>query len=217
MRWLAFALLVMGLSACATSSLTLSPAEMAGIRIDEIRITFKEEATVWWGKAEEDYVAEVNAKAPAKSSPVKTVRFSPDGTLDKSGADDYSKLTSTPEAKAYLRKRVADLVRKRLETAVVPKFASGSRSVRLEIEVFHFTIPSAIQRVTLGGTPMLLAITRLTDAKTGAELGKLDRGAGAMAGQGALGVLVDQAFDELENRLADSYSNNVLTWLQAKS
>jgi hypothetical protein len=54
MRWLAFALLVMGLSACATSSLTLSPAEMAGIRIDEIRITFKEEATVWWGKAEED-------------------------------------------------------------------------------------------------------------------------------------------------------------------
>lgn len=62
------------------------PAELAGMRIEEIRITFKEGATVWWAKAEEEYVAVVNAKAPAKSPAVKPVRFNPDGSLDKTGA-----------------------------------------------------------------------------------------------------------------------------------
>lgn len=49
---------------------------------------------------------------------------------------------------------------------------------------------------------------------TGAELGKLDRMAGAMAGNGILGVAVDQAFSDLEDRVLEAYTQNVLDWLR---
>ena len=74
-------------------------------------------------------------------------------------------------------------------------------------------IPSAIQRIALGGTPLLGAITVLKDGSTGSELGKLDRQAAAYAGQGWAGVAVDQAFADLEDRVLDTYVSQVQTWL----
>lgn len=211
---IAFAMAVMALTGCATESLLLSSAELSGMRIEEVRISYSAKATVWWGKAEQDYVAEVNAKAPKDSRPkASPVRFTDNGGIDQSNADEYEKLIATPEAKAYLRTRLSALVSQQLNASVVPKF-SGNRAVHLEVEIHSFVIPSAIQRVTLGGSPMLLAVTTLKDARTGADLGKLDRGAAATAGQGVLGVLVDQAFSDLEDRVVQSYVNNVLCWLK---
>ena len=48
--------------------------------------------------------------------------------------------------------------------------------------VHGFVIPHAVQRVVLGGVPILAAVTTLKDARPGAELAKLDQGAAAPAG-----------------------------------
>jgi hypothetical protein len=202
------------LAGCATSTLSLSKSELAGIRIEETRVTYKSESRIVWPKAEQSYADEVNAKTPKTAKPqVTPVKFNDTGGIDSSGADDYSRLMATPEAKAHIQAKLTGLIKSRIASTVTPRF-NGTRPVRLEIEVVLFSVPPAIQRATLGGSPMLLAITLLKDARTGAELGKLDRGAGAMAGQGVLSVLVDQAFSDLEDRVVDAYAGNVLAWLQ---
>ena len=119
---------------------------------------------------------------------------------------------STPAAQAYVRDKLTAMIKGRLQQAVLPKF-KGSRAVRLEIEVHGFHIPSPLQRIALGGTPMLGTITVLRDAKTGKELGKLDRNNAAIAGNGILGVVVDQGFSDLEDRVLDKYMENILAWL----
>jgi hypothetical protein len=202
------------LAACATSSLTLSKSELAGIRIEEVRVAYKPDAAVLWPKVEQAYVERTQAAAPKGArSKVRPVGFSDTGTLEQ-GSDDHARIMATPEAREHMRKALADLIKSRVASSISPRFG-GSRAVRLEIEVHAFVIPHAMQRVALGGTPLLLAITSLKDARTGAELGKLDRGAAGMAGNGVLGVLVDQAFSDLEDRVLDAYISNVLAWLQA--
>src|SRR5262249_36629349 len=116
-------------------------------------------------------------------------------------------------AKAYLRDKLAAMLKDRVVHFVSPKF-KGARPVRIEIEVHSFVIPSPLQRIALGGTPALFAITYLKDAATGAELAKLDRGAAGMAFNGVIGVLVDQAGDDLEDRVLDNYVEHLLTWLE---
>lgn len=98
----------------------------------------------------------------------------------------------------------------------MPKLATGTREVKLEVEVHSFLIPTAIQRVVVGGTPMMGAMTYLRDARTGAQLAKLDRMASGMAGNGVLGVLVDQAFSDLDDRVLDRWIEQVESWLLKK-
>ena len=184
------------------------------MRIAEVAVIYKPTAEIWWGRAEQEYVAKIDAAEPPKAAKASPVGFAENGALDQSNADEYSRIIATPEARDYLRNRLAYIIRKRIAASVTPKF-NGARQVRLEIEVLGFTVPSAIQRVTLGGNPMLLAVTTLKDSVTGAELGKLDRTASAYTGQGMIGVLVDQGFDDLEDRVVQAYVSNVLSWLQA--
>jgi hypothetical protein len=56
-----------------------------------------------------------------------------------------------------------------------------------------------------------LAVTTIKDARTGVELAKLDQATAAPAGQGILGVVVDQG--SLEDRVPDVYVSQVRNWL----
>lgn len=85
----------------------------------------------------------------------------------------------------------------------------------VHVTVHGFNIPSAARRVVLGGTPLLGAVTVLRDAQTGAELAKMDRVAAGYAGTGVLGVVADQAFDDIHDRVLNAYSGQVLDWMQA--
>jgi hypothetical protein len=203
--------LTTALAACATSVNSLTKAELETINIQAIDIKYKPDANIWWGNAEREYAAKA-APASASTKPGKSATNIKTVPGDDEG-DAYRELMDTPEAKAYLRDKLAAMIKDRLNQKVLPKYRGGSRPVRLEIEVHSFFIPSPLQRAALGGSPTLAAVTVLRDATTGRELAKLDRMAAGYAGNGILGVVVDQAFDDLEDRVLDNYVTNVLNWL----
>jgi hypothetical protein len=199
--------LAAALAGCATSVNSLTKAELQTINIQSVDIKYLPDAHIWWGTAEREYAAKVGTVPEVKpSTEIKTVPGDAEG-------DAYRKLMSTPEAQAYVRDKLAALIKDRLDREVLPKYRGGTRPVRLEIEIQGFHIPSPLQRVALGGAPALGAITVLRDATTGKELARLERAAVGYAGNGILGVAVDQAFDDLEDRVLDRYVDNILTWL----
>ena len=121
-------------------------------------------------------------------------------------------MINTPEAKAFLRQKLTGMIRDRINREVVPQF-TGTRGARLEINVVSFFIPSPLQRVALGGSPTMAAARTLKDARTGAELAKLDQMSAGMAGNGILGVAIDQGFSDLEDRVLDNFTAQTKKWL----
>jgi len=200
--------LAVALAGCATSMNSLSNVELEQILIESVDVRYAPDAVIWWGSAEREYAAKVTAegKAPTKKGS--------NGLPKENSADDYREIMSTPEAQAYLRDKLAGLIKQRFSQDISPHFR-GTRAMRVEVEVHSFTIPSPLQRVALGGTPMLFALTTLKDAATGKEVAKLDKGAAGMAFGGVLGVALDQALPDLEDRVLNSYSENVSEWLKA--
>lgn len=194
---------------CATSTNSLSKLELEQIFIESVDVRYAPDAAIWWGNAEREYAAKVAAegKAPKKGGST--------GLPGDNSADDYREIMSTPEAQAYLRDKLAGLIKERFSRDISSHFR-GTRAMRVEVEVHNFTIPSPLQRVAFGGTPMLFALTTLKDAATGKEVAKLDKGAAGTAFGGVLGVALDQGLPDLEDRVLDSYSQNVLEWLKAR-
>lgn len=184
---------------------------MRSINIQQIDITYAPNVEIWWGNAEREYAAKVapnsNTVKPAKSaSDIGAAQGAQDG-------DDYRAIMDTPEAKKYQRDKLEAMIRDRLNTFVVPDY-KGTRPVRLEVLVKNFVIPSPLQRLAIGATPPLLnAETVLRDAATGKELAKLDKVSTGTAFGGIIGVAVDQAGDDLEDRALDDYVKNVRAWL----
>lgn len=205
-RWLMMAGAAL-LAGCATASTMLSPTEMKTLKLESIEVKYAAPDSIWWGAAEREYLAKTNpAAAKAAAAP-------PSAELGTSkNATPEPKIADTPEAKAYIETKLSTMIRERVTRAVGADL-NGSRPVKLVVNVHSFVIPSPAQRLLLGGTPMLAAVTTLQDARTGAELGKMDRIAAGMAGSGAIGVLIDQAFSDLEDRVLDTYASQVRAWL----
>lgn len=212
MRW-AYGLVAMAvlLTGCATANLALSPQERMALRIESVKVDYVKDARIWWGNAEREYLTRTTAGST--QAPAKKVR----GEVAETDAGAKAQeIMESPEAQAYLRTKLASLIETAVAAKVKPAF-NGSRPVRLEVQVHSFTIPSAAQRAVLGGAPSLGAVTYLKDARTGVELGKLDAAAIAGAGNGVIGVLVDQVLSDLEDRVIDAYTTQVLIWLRAGS
>ena len=94
------------------------------------------------------------------------------------------------------------------------KTATAIPISKLEVTVHAFSVPSAIQRVLVGGQPVLNASAVLKDATTGEVLvSRPNTMAMAMSGNGWAGVLVDQALSDLDVRLAESYAEQYRKWL----
>lgn len=208
--WLVGVFVAMIVSACATVENSLNVTELKELRIVGTSVSVTPATSIWWGNAEREFVEKVNSgQASVAALPVKKVAFS-NASDDATG--DYNRIIESPEAKQYLRDKLRSMIEQRLQADVVPQF-QGTRTALLEVHVVNFTIPSAVQRVALGGTPMLGAVTVLKDAATGKELAKMDRVAAGMAGSGIVGVLADQAFSDLEVRVLDGYVGQVRSWL----
>lgn len=200
-----FALLLQ-LGGCATASLNLSKTELENIRVTRVDVIYTPDSGISWEKVESEYVQSVRDRNPkAKWKQV----MAEDVEAEK---NRYHELINSAEGTEYIRGKLSNEIRTRLGNALSSRF-HGTRPVVVEVTIVAFAIPSAAQRVVLGGTPVLGAVTVLKDAQTGAVLAKMDRMAGAMAGNGVMGVLIDQALPDLEDRLFDTYKTQVLDWL----
>jgi hypothetical protein len=203
--------LSVALGGCATIHNPLSLQDIAALRIVVVNISFKPNVEISWATAEQEFADRAKAERARDPKTRHKVQMH-DGIGDPAGAE-YGRLITSPESKSFVQNKVAALIRDRLQRDIVPQL-NGHREARLEVMVHGFVIPHAVQRAVLGGVPLLMAVTTLHDARTGAELAKLDQGAGARAGQGIIGALVDQG--SLEDRVLDVYISNVRNWLLKK-
>lgn len=206
--WSGLAALVL-LGGCATATMTLSQDELRSIRIERVDIVYAPDAVISWDKVEYEYVSSIQGAEKAKK-PWKQV-----ANDEKAKWDEHSRIARSPEGQAHIRGKLTDEFKRRLGETVVPQF-QGNRPVVLEVNVLSFSIPTAGERIMLGGSPVMGAVTVLKDARTGQELAKMDRAAGAAAGNGVLGVLVDQAFSDLEDRLFNAYIDQLHDWMKSK-
>lgn len=189
----------------------MSFAEIRTLKIETVEVTADPAGTIWWGKAEREYAEKAKHLPPAdgKGKPKKA-----DELVDEAAA--HAAIVESPEGKAFLRDKVSAMMRERLVKLVVPQY-QGTRRAKLVIKIQSMIIPSAAQRVLIGGAPMIAGHARVVDIATGAELAKTPEDAplmvAAAAGNGVLGVLVDQAFADLEDRLMDNFADRVVKWL----
>lgn len=202
------------LSGCVTSVNKLSDTELASLKIVGYDIRFTPDARIRWANARNDYLRRPEVAAEVKRVSKKAEERADDFEQDEAGAT--AKVMESPAARAYMRKRLSDLVKRHLDQGVRPHY-QGTRPVKIDILINGFSIPSAVARVLIGGAPVFAAVTVLKDAKTGAELGKLDRVSAGYAGNGLLGVALDQAGSDLEDRVLGNYARNILNWLGTPS
>lgn len=196
---------MMVLAGCATSTNSLSLNEVKGLKLESVEVVYAETSNIWWGNAEREYAAQAEKSGAAEAKPKGKLAEPEDS------AALHDRLVNSPEAKAYIKAKLTRAITENV--ASVGSELKGQRPVKIVVTVHGLHIPSAAQRVVIGGNPTLFAITTLKDAKTGAELGKLDRISAAPAGQGLIGVLVDQGFDDLDQRVLAVYREQVRQWL----
>jgi hypothetical protein len=131
--------------------------------------------------------------------------------------DQMAVETNTPEGKAYVRTALAQRIKAGVERAMAGQL-NGTRPVRLELAVHHFTISSAVQRIVIGGGHGMSADATLVDARTGAViLSHPNLSAVLLAGQGLLGTAVEAAVTNggqtTLDRIVDTYGGNYRDWL----
>jgi hypothetical protein len=181
----------LALAGCVTAKNTLSTDDVATMRFAGVDVSFAPTATIWWGDGERAYAA-------SKGRP----------------ATDSDELAKTPEAQAYLRNTIASKVKGAMERNLAGAL-TGSRPVRVRITVKGVNIPSAIQRVLVGGHHAMTADVTLVDARTGAVLLPYEaQTAQAMAGQGIAGAIIDSAVaGNPIDRVTVSFANQYRDWL----
>lgn len=208
---------------CATSVNSLTDKEIGQLGIKEVRVTFSPDAQIYWEAAEEEFAALQTKAVPRKvaaatGTPIVTGSVGTDAMQESlQKANERSALAQSPEGRAFLQRKVTEKIVQRLNGQIKPKF-NGSRAAYMEVQVLGFTIPSAAQKIILGGTNMMGAVTTLRDAATGQELGKLDRLSAAATGNGLLGTAIEAAVasEPAEDRIVANYADQVEAWLRKK-
>lgn len=191
----------------------LNPNAIKSLRLNDVVVTVAPDADISWANAEHEYLV---AHKASGAKPVKQAAAEPTSLTDATSADaaEAGALAASPEGKAYVRNKAASRLKEALDAKLKPALQAGARPVRLEITVHSFVIPSALQRMALGGLPAMNASAVLKDAATGEVIvAQQKRNAMAMAGNGWGGVLLDQAFSDLDVRLAEAYADEYRRWL----
>jgi hypothetical protein len=196
------------LSACASlPANTLALNEIATYKLESVTVSVPPDAHVWWGDAEREFAAKHGEKTLAELRATKT-------GAEAVAANPNDAIINSPQAKQYLRDEASRRMQPVLQ-AYVGSELRGERPVRIAVVVHEISIPSAAQRVVLGGNPAIVATATLVDARTGSTIvvyPKLFALAGA--GQGVAGVLVEQfASDDLYDRVIMAYATRYREWL----
>ncbi|MGQ0680857.1 DUF6778 family protein [Bradyrhizobium sp.] len=185
----------LALVGCKTVENSLTANDVSSMRLAGVTVSFTPDARVLWDES-------VRAYAASKAIP----------------DDEIGKAMDTPEAKAYVRKMLAPRVKASVEQAMAGQL-NGARPVRLDIIVKNFALPSAMQRVMVGGAREMTADANLVDAKTGAVIiAYPEMRSFLMAGQGVLGAAVQAAADSAASRavvdqVTDRYAQDYRNWL----
>ena len=180
---------------CKTAENSLRREDVASLKLTGVTVRYKPDASIMW----EDAV-----RAYATASHI----------VD----DKLAEASTSPQAKAYMHKYLADRIKSTLERNLSPKLA-GTRPVRLEVVVLNFTVASAVQRILIGGSHMMVADAVLVDARTNAIIVSYpDLAASAAAGQGVLGTAVTAAVEAGQgvtpaDRILTNYADSYSGWL----
>jgi hypothetical protein len=180
---------------CKTAENSLRREDVASFKLTGVTVRYKPDASIMWEDAVRAYA---------------TAQGIPDHQLAEASA--------SPQAKAYAQKFLADRAKATLERNLAPKLA-GTRPVRLEVVVLNFTVASAVQRIIIGGTHMMIADAVLVDARTNATIVSYPGlAASAAAGQGVLGTAVTAAIEAGQgvtaaDRILINYADSYSGWL----
>ncbi|MGE7417255.1 hypothetical protein [Methylobacterium tarhaniae] len=192
--------LAMLASLCVAACNTVAPNRLSLADTAQLRFTGIEVRTagaaINWTAAEDDYLRRRNLSLTDPA------------------------LVRTPEAQGHIR----DLAARRLKAALERVLASrpeGARPARLVVTLVKADMPSAAQRIIVGGHPTIRANIEVIDARTGAVLTSYSGDQGMqVAGQGVLGVVVDGALtaggmDDQFDRAANDFARRFKNWLAA--
>jgi hypothetical protein len=194
--WIRSSILVtlgaMLVTACASVPNTLSPQEVAGLKLTAIAATFKPDAQVQWDDGLRLY---------AESKGLSYLQL-PAGV--------------TPEEQVFMR----DALTRKLKEAMTKDLGAtlhGSRPVRVDVVVSRFDITSPLQRVVLGGGYSMNADVNIVDARTGAVILPYPNVTTVlMAGAGVAGAAVQAIIDANQpaaDRVIDSFTTQYAKWL----
>lgn len=206
-------LLVVTLSGCAeVPPSPLARDAVASLRLGQIDVRVAEGAEIAWGNAEHEFVVNQRAaSAPRTQRPIETGSIGDPAAAD---AAETAELVNSPEGKVFVRGRIVDRIEGAVAEAFKGRMEAGARPVRLEITVTAFYVPSAIQRVVVGGQPGMAARVVLRDAAAGAELAVREKlVAAAFVGNGIGGVLIDRTMEDHDVRLARNFAVGYRDWL----
>jgi hypothetical protein len=196
------------LAACATlPTNTLALNEVASYKLESVVVSAPPDAHIWWGDAEREFAEKHGEKVLAELKTTKEGR-------EAAAANPNDAIINSPQAKQYQR----DEASRRLQAALMGYVGSelrGNRSVRLEVVIHELSVPSAVQRVVLGGYPTIVASATLVDAQTGAAIVAYPKlVALAPVANGLAGVLSDQMrSDDLYDRVIMTYATQYRQWL----
>ncbi|HMJ42813.1 MAG TPA: DUF6778 family protein [Pseudolabrys sp.] len=177
---------VLVLAGCAGVSKSLDADQISSLRYTDSTVTFAPDASIWWGDGERAYAA-------SKGLP----------------ATESETVAKTPEAQAYLRGQITSKMKTAMGRHLSGKL-TGSRPVRTEVVVKNVRIASAAQRVLIGGSYTVQGDVNLVDARTGAIIESRPIFASAMAGQGVVQVIAENAFASGDpiDRVIDNFAQN---------
>jgi len=186
----------LAVAGCVTKENSLSQADIAGMKLTGVKVSFTPEAIVQW---------EDGIRAYATSQSISD--------------DEIATATNTAEGKAYVRNMLALRIKAGVERAMAGQLA-GTRPVRLDIVVKSFAIASVVQRILIGGGRGMVADANLVDARTGALIIAYPdlTAVQVMAGNGLAGIAVQAAIDSASTlspaeKLVDIYGVNYRQWL----
>ena len=183
------------MAGCKTAENSLRREDVASFKLTGVTVRYKPDASIMWEDAVRAYATASNV-------------------VD----DKLAEASTSPQAKAYMQKFLADRIKGTLERNLSPKLA-GTRPVRLEVSVRTFTVASAVQRILIGGTHMMIADAVLVDARTNATIVSYpDLAASAAAGQGVLGTAITAAVEAGQgvtpaDRILINYADSYSGWL----
>jgi hypothetical protein len=183
------------LAGCVTTENALSRSDIDSLKLTGVNVGFTPDARIQWDEG-------VRAYATAKGI----------------SEEQIAEASNAPEAKAYVQNMLAPRVKSAIERKLAGQL-HGSRPVRLDVVIHNFVISSAVQRILIGGTHMMIADASLVDARTGAVVVAHPKLVGqAFAGQGILGTAVEAAVDNAAarttfDRIVESYSDRYSAWL----
>ncbi|MEM7620327.1 MAG: hypothetical protein AAF228_07675 [Pseudomonadota bacterium] len=180
-----------------------SPAVSAesNIRISKIKVRYAEDADINWWAAEREYMNKYHG-----SSDVAELK-EPGEDL----SDAYIRISKGPKAMHWIKKKLTRLVKASLRRDVVSHF-SGRKGVVLDIKIKEFFVPDPARRIMLGGFPELHFVTTARYARNGRVIGTYDQKVLALA-LGGSGVVADQLFPDLEERIMDNYEEDIIAML----